>query len=174
MTLAAVATGAAAWLSGLLHGGLPQLLACLAALAVFGQSVEDMLGRARYVLLILLGGLAALGVQLAAGSSAGAGTLACVGAVAAALGAYLSLRPAARVYSVLFAPLFSTVLAVPGALLIGVWLALQVAFGLGLDEPLASIGGAWFAHLSAFAVGLLLARALTRLRPGAIATAHIA
>jgi membrane associated rhomboid family serine protease len=160
-----IAIGAAAWLAGLLHGGLLQLLACLAALAIFGQSVEDVLGRISYVLLMLFGAAVALAAQLAAGPHAGAATLACVGVVAAVLAAYLTLRPTALVHSVLFAPLFSTVLAVPAALLIGFWLALQIALGLGLDEPLASIGGAWFAHLAAIAAGALAARALARRRP---------
>lgn len=172
VTLIAIAIGTAAWLGSLLHGGLLQLLACLVALAIFGQSVEDTLGRAFYVLLMLAGGLVALGAQLAAGPHSGAATLACVGVVAAVLAAYLALRPKARVHSVLFAPLFSAVLAVPAALLIGVWLGLQVAAGLGVDEPLASAGGAWFAHLAAIAVGLLAARPLARLRPRS-ATAQI-
>lgn len=170
MTLVAIAIGAAAWLGSLLHGGLLQLLACLIALAIFGQSVEDALGRVSYVLLMLVGGLVALGAQLAAGPHSGVATLACAGIVAAVLAAYLALRPGARVHSVLFAPLFSTVLAVPAALLIGVWMALQVVVGLGVDEPLASAGGAWFAHLAAIAVGLLAARPLARLRPRATAT----
>jgi membrane associated rhomboid family serine protease len=165
VTLVVIATGAAAWLTGVLHGGLLQLLACLAALAIFGQGVEDAMGRASYVLLMLISAAAALAAQLAAGPRSGATTLACAGAVAAVLGAYLVLRPTARVHSVLFAPLFSTVLAVPAALLIGVWLVLQIALGLGLDEPLASIGGAWFAHLAAIVVGVLAARPLARRRP---------
>ncbi len=165
MTLVVIAIGVAACLAGLLHGGLLQLLSCLAALAIFGQSVEDALGRGCYVLLILLGALTALGAQLATGSHAGAVSLACAGAVATVLAAHLTLCPAARVHSVLFAPMFSTVLAVPAALLIGFWLALQIALGLGLDEPLASIGGAWFAHLAAIAVGVLAARRLARHRP---------
>lgn len=159
------AIGAAAWLVGLLHGGLLQLLACLVALAIFGQSVEDALGRISYALLMLFGAAVALAAQLGTGSRTGMTTLACVGVVAAVLAAYLTLRPTARVHTVLFAPLFSTVLAVPAALLIGFWLALQTAVGLGLDEPLASIGGAWFAHLAAIAAGILVARPLARRRP---------
>jgi membrane associated rhomboid family serine protease len=104
----------------------------------------------------------ALGAQLLAGSSPSATTLACAGAVATVLGAHLALHPRARVLSVFFAPLFSTVLAVPAVAVIALWLALQVPLGLGFDEPLASGDGAWFAHLGAVFVGLAVARALAR------------
>jgi membrane associated rhomboid family serine protease len=148
--------GAGAWLGSLLHGGALQLILCLAALAIFGQSVEDALGRGRLAALMLAGGLVALAAQLLAGGRQGAVTLACAGVVAGVVGAYVALRPRARVHCVLFAPWFSTVLAVPAAALIAGWLALQVPLGLGVDEPLASIGVAWFAHLAAIGVGVAL------------------
>jgi membrane associated rhomboid family serine protease len=137
-----------------------QLVLCLAVLMIFGQSVEDALGRPRYALLMLLGALVALAAQLAAGSHAGAPTLACAGIAAAVLGAHVALHPTSRVHSVLFAPLFSSVLAIPALVFVAIWLALQAALGAGLDEPLASMGSAWFAHLSAIAVGLICARPL--------------
>lgn len=158
----AIAIGAAAWLAALLHGGLLQLLLCLAVLMIFGQSVEDALGAAAYLLLAALSAATALLAQLAAGVHTGAATLACAGIAAGVLAAHVALHPRARVHSVLFAPLFSAVFAVPAIALVAVWLALQVGLGLGLDEPLAGDGGAWFAHLSAIAVGLLAARPLAR------------
>ncbi len=160
LTLTAIGVLAGAWLGSLLHGGLLQAILCLAALAIFGGSVEDALGRPRYALLMALGGLAALAAQLAAGPHAGATTLACAGIAAAVLGAHVALHPTARVHSVLFAPMVSAVLAVPALAFVALWLALQVSLGLGLDEPLAGIGGAWFAHLAAIGVGLLAARPL--------------
>lgn len=162
LTLVAIAIGAAAWFGSLLHGGLLQLLLCLVVLAIFGQSVEDALGRAFYLLLLALSALSAVAAELAAGVHSGLATLACAGVVAGVLAAHVALHPRARVHSVLFAPLFSGVLAIPAIALVAVWLALQIALGLGLDEPLASVGGAWFAHLSAIAVGLLAARPLAR------------
>lgn len=141
-----------------------QLLLSLVAFAIFGQSVEGALGRLSYIGAMLAGALVALATQLSIGAHHGALTLACAGAAAAVVGTYVALYPRARVYSVLFAPLFSAVFAIPALLLVGVWLGLQIALGLGFDEPLASIGGAWFAHLAAIATGLLLAWPLTRFR----------
>lgn len=161
-----IALGAGAWLGGLLSGGLLLLLLSLAALLIFGQSVEDALGRARYLLLMVAGALVALGAQLATGQHHGAGTLACAGVAAVVVGAYIALHRHARVYAVLFAPLFSSVLAIPALIVLAVWLAAQVAIGLGLDEPLASIGAAWFAHLAAIAAGLLAVRPLARVGRG--------
>jgi membrane associated rhomboid family serine protease len=155
-----VAVGAGAWLGSLLHGGALQMILCIAVLTIFGQSVEDGLRRPRYALLMALGALVALAAQLASGPHTGAPTLAFAGIAAAVLGAHIALHPTARVHSVLFAPLFSNVLAVPALVFVAVWLALQAALGAGLDEPLASIGGAWFAHLAAMAVGLTCARPL--------------
>jgi membrane associated rhomboid family serine protease len=162
LTVTAIGVLAGAWLGSLLHGGALQAILCLAALAIFGGSVEDALGRPRYALLMTLGAAAALAGQLAAGPHTGAPTLACAGIAAAVLGAHIALHPTARVYSVLFAPMFSSVVAVPALAFVALWLALQVALGLGLglDEPLAGIGGAWFAHLAALGVGLIAARPL--------------
>jgi membrane associated rhomboid family serine protease len=160
LTLTAIGLLAGAWLGSLLHGGALQAILCLAVLAIFGGSVEDALGYARYALLVAIGGLSALAAQLAAGPHTGAPTLACAGIAAALLGAHVALHPTARVHSVLFAPMFSAVLAVPALAFVALWLALQVALGLGLDEPLAGIGGAWFAHLAAVGVGLIAARPL--------------
>lgn len=149
----------------MLHGGALQLILMLAALAIFGQSVEQALGRRRYAFVALSGGLVAFAAQLLAHGRDGALTLACAGAVAAVLGAHLVLHRDARVYTAVFAPLFSTVLAVPAVAVIGLWLALQVPIGLGLDEPLAAMGIGWFAHLAGLVVGLALARPLAR-NPG--------
>jgi membrane associated rhomboid family serine protease len=157
-----VPLGALAWLGSLLHGGALQLALCLVALAIFGQSVEGTLGRGRFAVLTIGCGLAALAAQLLAGGREGAVTLACAGAVAGVLGAHLALHPKARVHCVLFAPWLSTVLAVPAAALVACWLALQVPLGLGLDEPLAAIGGAWFGHLAAIGAGIPLSLALSR------------
>ncbi len=162
ITLVSIALGAGVWLGGLLHGGLLALLLSLAALLIFGQSVEDALGRARYVLLMAAGALVALVAQMATGQPHGAATLACAGVAAVVVGAYIALHRRARVYAVLFAPLFSSVLAIPALLVLAAWIGAQVAIGLGVDEPLASIGAAWFAHLAAIVAGLLAARPLAR------------
>lgn len=152
---------AIAWLASLLRGGALQLILMLAALAIFGQSVEQALGRGRYVFLVATAGLVAFLAQLLA-DGGGALTLACAGAVGAVLGAHLVLHRGARVYTAVFAPLFSTVLAVPAVVVIGLWLALQVPIGLGLDEPLAAMGAGWFAHLAGIVIGLALARLFAR------------
>jgi membrane associated rhomboid family serine protease len=79
---------------------------------------------------MLAGALVALGAQVAAGQDHGVVTLCCVGAVAAVLAAHIVLHPRARVHSVLFAPVFSSVLAIPALALIAAWTALQVALAI--------------------------------------------
>lgn len=161
VTIALIALGALAWLLSLLHGGLLIALLDLGALAIFGRGVEARLGSARFAALVLCGGLAAFAVQAIVGASSNAPTLAASGAVAAVLGAYLALHPRARVLSVAVLPAFATILAVPAALLIALWLGLQALVGAtGLDEPLSGAGGAWFAHLCALPLGTAAAAAL--------------
>jgi len=161
VTLAAIATAALLWLLSVLHGGVLIALSDLAALALFGRGVEASLGHWRCAGLLLGGGLAVLAVGLHLGAASAAPTLAVSGAVACLLGAYLALHPRAKVLGLALAPAFSTIVAVPSAVLIALWLALHAVVGAtSVDEPLAG-GGAWYVHLAALAIGLIAARPLT-------------
>ncbi|MHB1537011.1 MAG: rhomboid family intramembrane serine protease [Solirubrobacteraceae bacterium] len=146
----------ALWLAGVLGGGLLSLLLCVLALAIFGQSVEDVLRPARFAVLCLAAGLFSFGVQAWAGRSDQAAlTLVTGGVAAGVLGAYLAIRPRGRVLTLLLVPLFGGVIELPAVLLIGGWLVAELAIGaLALDEPL---GGdpTWLAHLLALPLALL-------------------
>jgi membrane associated rhomboid family serine protease len=109
--------------------GLPPLFVDMLCLAIFGPTVEDTLGRARFLALYLLGGLVALGAQALIGQGSIALMLGASGAVAAVLGAYIVLYPRARVISLVFIIFFFTIVEVPAVLLLGVWLAVQLYFG---------------------------------------------
>lgn len=162
LTLTLAALGAALWLASVLHGGLLALLLGLLWLVVFGQSVEDVLGRARYALLCLLSGAVALGLQALIGRHTGAATLAAMGVVAGVLGAYLALRPRGRVLTFVLAPLFAGAVEIPAAVLIALWLCAQALIGaFAIDEPLAHAGAAWFVHLAVLPLALV-ATLLTR------------
>ncbi|HEY1687414.1 MAG TPA: rhomboid family intramembrane serine protease [Solirubrobacteraceae bacterium] len=163
LTFLLVALGAALWLASLLHGGLLQLLPALACLLVFGQSVEDVLGRTRYAALCLFCGLVAFGLQALIGPRSGAATLAAVGVAAGVAGAYLALRPRGRILTLVLAPLFAGAVEIPALALIALWLCAQALIGaFAVDEPLAHIGAAWFMHLAvlplAFAATLPMRR----------------
>ena len=107
-----------------------QLLAAMLFLAIFGPTVEDTLGRARFLALYLLGGLVVLGVRVLLDPASTAPVLGAAGAVTAILAAYIVLHPRARVISLVFVVFFFTIVEVPAAILLVVWLAVQLCFGL--------------------------------------------
>ncbi len=152
---------AATWLTLLtsmfMHGGLLHLGGNMLFLWIFGNNVEDAMGHVKFVLFYLLGGVAAMGLQVAIDPDAAVPTIGASGAVAAVLGGYILLYPRARVVTVIFIVFFFTILELPAMLILGFWFLQQIAFGaLDLADPTSGGGGvAYFAHIGGFAFGLL-------------------
>jgi membrane associated rhomboid family serine protease len=140
------------------HGGLLHLGGNMLFLWIFGNNVEDAMGKIKFIIFYLIGGLAALGLQIVVDPDSTAPTLGASGAIAAVLGGYILLYPRARVLTVVFIILFFTVIEVPALVVLGIWIVEQVAFGAwGLSDPTGSGGGvAYFAHVGGFIAGLLL------------------
>jgi rhomboid family protein len=137
-----------------LHGGWAHLLGNMLFLLVFGNNVEDRLGRVRFLLFYLACGYAATyGFSLFfAGSDSP--LVGASGAIAGVLGAYLVLFPRARVWSLLTF-LFFLPVRLPAWLVLGSWFVLQYLYtrGAGLSE---ATGTAYLAHVIGFVVGALL------------------
>jgi membrane associated rhomboid family serine protease len=152
-----------------LHGSFLHLLGDVVFLAIFGPTVEDAVGHWRFCAFYLLGGLVALGAEVALAPGSTAPALAASGAVAAVLGGYLLLYPHARVLSLAFIVFFFTLVEVPAVLLLAFWFLEQLYVGLaGLASPLG--GGevaAYLAHVGGFAFGLLVIRLFAGPRRGA-------
>jgi membrane associated rhomboid family serine protease len=140
-----------------MHGGLLHLGGNMLFLWIFGNNVEDSMGPLRFVVFYLLGGIAAMALQVAIEPNAAIPTIGASGAVAAVLGGYILLYPRARVVTVIFIVFFFTVLELPALLILGFWFLQQIAFGaLDLSNPSGGGGGvAYFAHIGGFAFGLL-------------------
>ena len=137
-----------------LHGGWLHLLGNLLFLFVFGNNVEDRLGRLRYLAFYLGCGYAAtygFAVMFAGSSSPLVGAS---GAIAGVLGAYLVLFPRAKVWSLLTF-LFFLPVRLPAWLVLGSWFVLQYLYtrGAGLSE---ATGTAYLAHVIGFVVGAVL------------------
>ena len=141
-----------------MHGSLLHIAGNMLFLWIFGNNIEDSMGRPRFVLFYLLGGLAALAAQVAVGPNTAVPTVGASGAIAAVLGAYALLYPRARVVTVVFIILFFTIVELPALLVLGLWFLLQLAYGASsLNQPLGGGGGvAYFAHIGGFLFGLLL------------------
>jgi len=143
-----------------MHGGLLHLGGNMLFLWIFGNNVEDSMGRVRFTIFYLLGGLAATGLQVLAGvlgdSELRIPNLGASGAVAAVLGGYILLFPRARVVTVIFIVFFFTILELPALVILGIWFVQQVLFGyFDLNTGGAEGGVAYFAHIGGFAFGLL-------------------
>jgi rhomboid family protein len=141
-----------------MHGGLLHLGGNMLFLWIFGNNVEDSMGPIRFFVFYILGGLAALALQVAVGANSDVPTLGASGAIAAVLGAYLVLYPRARVLTAVFIIFFFTLLELPALLFLGIWFLQQALFGaLDLTNPTGGQGGvAYFAHIGGFAFGLAL------------------
>ncbi len=141
-----------------LHGGWLHIGGNMLFLWVFGNNVEDKLGRLRYLLFYLAAGVVASLAQLAIAPNSIVPNLGASGAIAGVLGAYLVMFPRRRVYTVIIFFLITAVY-LPAWLVLGAWFVLQVFSGVGALGSKVNTGGgvAFFAHIGGFAFGALLA-----------------
>ena len=153
-----------AFSSMFMHGGLLHLGGNMLFLWVFGNNVEDAMGRVRFLLFYVLGGLAAMALQVAVGPSDTVPSVGASGAVAAVLGGYLLLYPRARVLTLVFLFVFFTFIQIPAMWFLLIWFGQQLLFGyFNQVDPTGGGGGvAYFAHIGVFVFGLLTVRALAR------------
>jgi len=138
-----------------MHASILHIGGNMLFLWIFGNNVEDAMGRIKYFFFYILGGIAALALQVAISPSSTAPTLGASGAIAAVLGGYILLYPRARVLTLIFIIFFFTVIELPALVVLGLWFVEQAVFGaVGLTSPGASGGVAYFAHVGGFAFGL--------------------
>jgi len=144
-----------------LHGGLLHIAGNMLFLWVFGNNIEDAMGRVKFLVFYLLAGIAAAALQTAIGPDEVIPAVGASGAVAGVLGAYLILYPRAKVLTLVFLFVFFTFIQIPAIFFLGFWIAQQIVFGyLDFANPTGGGGGvAYFAHIGGFVFGLLAIRA---------------
>jgi membrane associated rhomboid family serine protease len=150
-----------------MHGGLLHIGGNMLFLWVFGNNVEDSMGRGKFLVFYLLAGLVAVYSQSALDTSATVPTIGASGAVAGVLGGYALLHPKARVLTLIFIIFFVTFVEIPAMILLGIWFVLQFlpAVGQVATPDVAGEGGvAYFAHVGGFVFGLLLIKLFARRR----------
>jgi membrane associated rhomboid family serine protease len=137
-----------------LHGGWLHLIGNLWFLWIFGDNVEDRMGRVRFLVFYLLcGGLAAM-AQILSTPSSTVPIVGASGAIAGVLGGYIMLFPHARIHCLWVLIIFITTVEVPAWVLLGLWFLSQFLIP---DNS----GIAWQAHVGGFVAGLLLVRLFT-------------
>jgi membrane associated rhomboid family serine protease len=140
-----------------LHGSLLHLGGNMLFLWIFGNNIEDSMNRLVFVGFYLLGGLAALGLQVVSDSNSVVPTVGASGAIAGVLGAYARLYPRARVLTLVFIIIIFTVVTLPAVLVLGIWFVLQLL--PAFSDPTGVGGGvAYFAHIGGFVFGLITIR----------------
>jgi membrane associated rhomboid family serine protease len=140
-----------------LHGSWLHLGGNMLYLWIFGDNIEDRMGKVRYIIFYLLGGLAASAAQILIDPDSPVPNVGASGAIAGVLGGYLILYPRARILTLVFR--FMT--QVPAYIVLGFWFVLQLFQGvgsLGVMTDAQQGGVAFFAHIGGFVAGMILVK----------------
>jgi membrane associated rhomboid family serine protease len=143
-----------------LHGGWLHLIGNMWFLRLFGNNVEDSMGRLRFLAFYLVCGVAAAMAQVLSAPSSIMPMVGASGAISGVMGGYLVLYPRVRVFTLVPLGIFVTSVALPAWAMIGYWILLQVLGGLGSTTEAGGV--AFWAHVGGFAAGALLIRIFAR------------
>lgn len=138
-----------------LHGGFLHVAGNMLYLWIFGNNVEEAMGRVRFLIFYLLTGFVAAYGHALTNTRSAVPMIGASGAVSGILGAYLLLYPRARVITLVFLGFLVRTIEVPAMIVLGFWFVLQFL------NALVSAGGtgggiAWFAHVGGFIAGMAL------------------
>src|SRR4051812_6902170 len=141
-----------------LHGGWMHLLGNMWTLWIFGDNVEDRLGKAWYAGLYLAGGVAAAFLHIFTNAGSMVPTIGASGAIAAVMGAYFRFFPYAKVETLIPPFFFGPTFVLPAVLFLGWWFLLQFLNGfMSLNSGGHSFSGvAWWAHVGGFLFGFVV------------------
>jgi membrane associated rhomboid family serine protease len=156
-----------------LHGGWGHLLGNGLFLWIFGNNVEDSMGRLRFIVFYLICGLAAAITQVAIDPASILPMVGASGAISGVLGAYLVLYPRVRVNVLFFLFIFIRVISVPAWTMLLFWIGMQLLEGLPQLSSMGtkvSSGVAVWAHIGGFAAGVILIKVCQN--PGMV-SAHL-
>src|SRR5215470_15053000 len=140
-----------------MHGSWSHIIGNMIFLWAFAPEIEDAMGRGRYLVFYLMGGLVAMLAQVAAAPHSTVPNLGASGAIAAVMGAFIVTYPRDQIKSVLFIFVFARIRFIPAALLIGVWFVSQL-FHAGAVAHTQTGGVAYLAHVGGFIFGAVTAR----------------
>jgi membrane associated rhomboid family serine protease len=141
------------------HAGWAHLLGNMLYLFLFGDNVEDRLGRILYAVLYLGSGFVAAVAQIAIDPTSPIVQVGASGAIAGVLGSYFVFFPNVRVKGIVPLTFISLWTEWPAWLVLGMWFLVQLLNGVAsLGVQTAGGGVAFFAHVSGFVSGLVFTR----------------
>ena len=140
-----------------MHGSWSHIIGNMIFLWAFGPEIEDAMGRSRYLLFYLAGGLVAMLAQILADPHSMVPNLGASGAIAAVMGGFIVTYPRDRIKAVLFIFVFVRITFIPAALLIGFWFLTQLVHA-GAVAQVQTGGVAYLAHVGGFVFGAVTAR----------------
>jgi membrane associated rhomboid family serine protease len=145
-----------------LHAGWMHLGGNMLYLWIFGDNLERVMGRARFLVFYLICGLAAGLAQIVTSGASNVPGLGASGAISGILGGYLLLFPRNRVRVLTRAGIAS----VPAVVVLGFWIVIQLISGVGSFAHTSEGGGvAYMAHIGGFVAGLALVKLMAARRP---------
>ncbi|MEY4583179.1 MAG: hypothetical protein RL701_7882 [Pseudomonadota bacterium] len=144
-----------------LHGGWGHLAGNMWFLWLFGNNVEDSMGRRRFLLFYVLSGFVAALAHVLSDTTSTIPMVGASGAISGVMGAYIVLYPKVRVYCFVWLVVIVTSISVPAWVMLGCWLALQLA-GEFFGGAAANGGVAFWAHIGGFVAGVALVKLFAR------------
>ena len=140
-----------------MHASWSHIIGNMIFFWAFGPEIEDAMGRGRYLVFYLVGGVVAMLAQVTASSHSTVPNLGASGAIAAVMGAFMVTYPRDRIRSILLIFVFVKVTFIPAAFLIGFWFLTQL-FSAGAVAQAQTGGVAYLAHIGGFLFGAITAR----------------
>lgn len=140
-----------------MHGSFVHIFGNMLYLWIFGNNIEDYLGKFGFTFFYFFSGIfAALG-QIMISPQSQVPMIGASGAVAGVLGAYFILYPKSRITTLIFFGFFIRLIKMPALFVLGLWIVFQLIYGLSnLSLQGANSGVAYFAHIGGFVGGIIL------------------
>ncbi|MFW6264068.1 MAG: rhomboid family intramembrane serine protease [Cyanobacteriota bacterium] len=147
--------------SQFLHAGFLHLAGNMLFLWIFGNNIEEQLGRVKYVIFYLACGILASLSQWFFSAQSTIPSLGASGAIAGVMGAYILRFPKAEVLTLIPLGFFITTVRIPAVFFLGFWFVQQAFYGVAsLEAPtnvgMESGGIAYWAHAGGFVFGAIL------------------
>lgn len=137
-----------------LHAGFMHFAGNMLFLWIYGDNIEDQMGRWKFLAFYLACGLVAAGSQILMDPYSPIPMVGASGAVAGVMGGYLLLFPRARVDILFIFIVFFKVFTIPAWIMLGLWFGIQF-FG-GFSAVGGDGGVAYWAHIGGFVAGIVM------------------